>query len=84
MVNETGPRFATAGTVQSRSITIKDPVITANAGWRLLANWLNVLNIVSEFTDRSANRPDPEKRTWVSPESHGLIRRVSLWLWSRR
>src|SRR6266568_4432703 len=83
MVNETWPRFATAGTAQAESIRAKDPGITADPTWRLAAHWLSVLNIVPESTDRSASCPDPEK-AWVSPESHGLIGRVKIWLLSRR
>jgi hypothetical protein len=61
MVIETRPHFATAGTFQSNSIGAKDLAITANPFWRLLAHGVSVLNIVSEFTDRSASCPDPEK-----------------------
>jgi hypothetical protein len=38
IVNETGLHFATAGTVQSNSIRAKDPAITDDPGWRLLAH----------------------------------------------
>ena len=75
MVNVIGPCFVTVG-VQSNSIRAKDSAITDDLGWRLLAHRLSVLNIVSEFTDRSSSCPDPEK-AWVSPESHGLIREIS-------
>src|SRR5207245_4420707 len=79
---QAGPRFATTGTVQSSSIRAKNPAITADPGWRLLAHGLRVLSIVPEFTGRSASCLDPEKKAWVSPESHGLIRRVRIWLLS--
>ena len=78
MANETGPRFETASTVQSNSIRAKDLAITDDTGWSLLTDLLSILNIVLESTDRSAQLPRPRKKSlWVSPESHGLIRRLT-------
>ena len=71
MVNETGPRFATAGTVQSNPIRAKDTAITCDTGWRLVAYRLSVLNIVVEFTGPRASCPDPEKERGFRPNLTG-------------
>src|SRR2546425_13198564 len=71
MVNEIGSRLATAGTVQSNSTRAKNPAITADPDWRLLAHCLSVLNIASEFADRSSGCPDPEKERGFRPNLTG-------------